>query len=114
MAGSTRAFNGYDDYPTTPIGGSNPYHMCSHCGMSVPGINGILGRHSSDCKYRLEKEREIRDEMMGSGPLTLDRVIEFMSVHLSVEVSVQRGEVFVALSLCDEIISRSSCPIRGY
>lgn len=46
------------DYPTEPIGGGNPYHMCSHCGVSAPAINGRLDRHLQSCTYRKEKERQ--------------------------------------------------------
>lgn len=42
------------DYPKEPIGGSNPYWMCSHCGRSDPQINGRLEGHSSHCQFRIE------------------------------------------------------------
>jgi hypothetical protein len=46
----------YDDYPTVPIGGGNPYHMCASCGRSVPEINGYLHKHDEWCDYRKSKE----------------------------------------------------------
>lgn len=46
----------YSDYPTEPIGGSNPYYMCAHCGVSVPEINGSLYKHREWCEYRQSKE----------------------------------------------------------
>lgn len=49
----------YHDYPNEPIGGGNPYYMCSHCGISDPAINGTLEGHSPSCEYRIAKEREL-------------------------------------------------------
>jgi hypothetical protein len=37
----------YDDYPSEPIGGNNPYYKCSLCGISAPQINGEIKGHSS-------------------------------------------------------------------
>jgi predicted nucleic acid-binding Zn-ribbon protein len=44
-------------YPTKPIGGGNPYHMCACCGRSEPEINGRIEGHLPDCSWRLEKEK---------------------------------------------------------
>lgn len=49
----------YTDYPTKPIGGGNPYHCCSYCGVSDPAINGELNGHHSYCEYRIQKEKEL-------------------------------------------------------
>ena len=51
----------YNDYPTEPIGGKNPYYCCSSCAKSVPEINGRLEGHSLWCKYR--KEAEAKEEV---------------------------------------------------
>ena len=48
----------YDDYPTEPIGGGNPYYRCAYCGLSAPHINGYLERHQKWCDYRIQKELE--------------------------------------------------------
>ena len=48
----------YDDYPTEPIGGGNPYYRCSHCKVSVTEINGYLERHSEWCEYRINKMKK--------------------------------------------------------
>ena len=52
----------YNDFPTIPIGGSNPYHKCLYCGRSVPEINGRLERHADWCEYRINKEMELKIE----------------------------------------------------
>lgn len=49
----------FEDFPQEPIGGDNPYWMCSHCKRSVPEINYRLEGHSSWCQYRLDKESEM-------------------------------------------------------
>ena len=46
----------FEDFPQEPIGGDNPYWMCSYCKRSVPEINYSLEGHSSSCQYRIEKE----------------------------------------------------------
>ena len=48
----------FEDFPKEPIGGENPYWMCSHCKRAVPEINYSLEGHSSWCQYRSEKESE--------------------------------------------------------
>jgi hypothetical protein len=48
----------WHDYPNEPIGGGNPYYMCSDCGISDPQINGRLRGHRSDCEWRLAQVRE--------------------------------------------------------
>jgi hypothetical protein len=45
----------HSDYPTRPIGGSNPYYCCKFCERSVPEINGKLEGHLANCPYRIEK-----------------------------------------------------------
>ena len=50
----------YNDYPTEPIGGDNPYYRCSCCGMSVPQINGYLKNHQKWCEYRIKKMEELK------------------------------------------------------
>jgi rRNA maturation protein Nop10 len=53
----------YTDYDTVPIGGSNPYYQCCHCGVSVPAINGRLDKHDKYCSYRIKKQNEgFKDE----------------------------------------------------
>ena len=37
------------DFETRPIGGSNPYHCCVGCGISVPSINGDIDAHGHGC-----------------------------------------------------------------
>jgi hypothetical protein len=42
----------YDSsYDNEPIGGDNPYYMCSCCHIADPQINGFIFNHSSDCSY---------------------------------------------------------------
>lgn len=48
----------FEDFPQEPIGGSNPYWMCSDCGRSVPEINYKLEGHMTWCRYRKQKESE--------------------------------------------------------
>lgn len=50
----------FHDYPNEPIGGDNPYWMCSHCGISDPQINGHLMNHAEHCQYRKEKITELQ------------------------------------------------------
>lgn len=45
----------YHDYPTEPIGGSNPYYRCCACGASDPQINGTLSGHFSGCDWVASK-----------------------------------------------------------
>src|SRR4051812_8893391 len=49
----------YDGYPNEPIGGGNPYYMCSSCKLSDPQINGKIENHLEWCEYRLKKEKEL-------------------------------------------------------
>jgi hypothetical protein len=49
----------YSDYQSEPIGEDNPYYCCSYCKRSDPEINGILEKHSKNCEYRINKEREL-------------------------------------------------------
>ena len=46
----------YFDYPSEPIGGSNPYRRCSDCKRSAPEINGKIENHYSDCAWRIMME----------------------------------------------------------
>jgi hypothetical protein len=47
----------YDSgYETKPMGGSNPYYCCVHCGRTDPQINGELNNHSISCEYRQKKQ----------------------------------------------------------
>ncbi len=46
----------YDDYPTEPIGGGNPYRRCKSCKRSAPEINGRLEKHETWCEYRRRRE----------------------------------------------------------
>ena len=41
------------DFPTVPIGGDNPYHMCAHCQLAEPHINGKVKGHDEYCAWRL-------------------------------------------------------------
>lgn len=52
----------FEDFPQEPIGGDNPYWMCSHCKRSVPEINYRLGGHLDWCQYRVEKESEAENK----------------------------------------------------
>jgi len=58
----------YSDYPSVPIGGSNPYYKCSYCGISDPQINGTLEGHYEDCEYRIIKELELRIKELEANP----------------------------------------------
>jgi len=49
----------YDDYPSEPIGGKNPYCRCSSCGRSAPEINGSIEGHLEDCPWRIQKKKEL-------------------------------------------------------
>jgi len=52
----------YDSgYPTKPMGGSNPYYCCVHCGRTDPQINGELNNHSDTCAYRQAKQGYVLD-----------------------------------------------------
>jgi hypothetical protein len=48
----------FNDYPTKPIGGSNPYHCCAYCEVSQPAIYGVLENHMEWCEYRRLKTLE--------------------------------------------------------
>jgi len=51
----------YDyDYPSEPIGGSNPYYCCSYCKISEPQLNGRLFNHLPWCEYRKQKELQLQ------------------------------------------------------
>lgn len=51
----------YDsNYPTEPIGGSNPYQRCTSCKRSEPEINGDITKHEEWCEYRLSKENDVK------------------------------------------------------
>jgi len=52
----------YQDYPTEPIGGGNPYHRCVCCKRSVPEINGQPDRHAAWCDYRTQPAPAITSE----------------------------------------------------
>lgn len=52
----------WDDFPTEPIGGDNPYYKCAYCGVSVPEINYTLEGHSEYCTYRIQKEKEKQND----------------------------------------------------
>ena len=53
----------FNDHPTKPIGGGNPYHCCAYCEVSEPAIYGVLENHREWCEYRrlkyLEQELEL-------------------------------------------------------
>lgn len=49
----------YCDYPTEPMGGTNPYYRCVFCKKTDPQINGTLENHAEDCEYRLQKQNAI-------------------------------------------------------
>jgi hypothetical protein len=55
----------YNDYPTKPIGGRNPYQCCAYCSVSQPAIYGVLENHQEWCEYRrlktLEQELELAE-----------------------------------------------------
>jgi len=44
-------FDNFWDYESVPIGGDNPYYMCSKCEISDPQINSNLFGHSWYCEY---------------------------------------------------------------
>lgn len=100
----------YSDFPTVPIGGSNPYHMCKHCEVSVPEINGDLKNHRPWCEYRKRKEAEILDETQ----VTMSKVRDYIKDHLTITADI--SETFgieVRLLLDGEEISSDIAPIRG-
>ena len=49
----------YTDYPSEPIGGTNPYYKCSACGASEPYINGKLENHFGGCLWVKKKKKEL-------------------------------------------------------
>lgn len=49
----------FDDYPSKPIGGGNPYNCCVFCERSAPQLFGRLERHEPYCIYRRIKEAVI-------------------------------------------------------
>jgi hypothetical protein len=53
-------FGPYYDYPTQPVGGSNPYWQCVHCGATDPQINGRLSGHFYGCLYVKMKRKALR------------------------------------------------------
>jgi hypothetical protein len=52
----------YNDYPTRPIGGGNPYYCCASCGRSDPQINGKLENHNDGCKWVTQKQIQLSAE----------------------------------------------------
>ena len=44
------------NYPSEPIGGSNPYQRCIYCKRSAPEINGEIKNHLIDCEWRIMME----------------------------------------------------------
>lgn len=44
------------NYPSEPIGGSNPYQRCIYCKRSAPEINGEIKNHYQDCEWRIKME----------------------------------------------------------
>ena len=58
---------GFYDYDKEAIGGTNPYYMCSDCGVSEPQINGNLLNHYDTCSYRIDKLREIDFKQSNKG-----------------------------------------------
>lgn len=52
----------YCDYPTEPMGGTNPYYRCVFCKKTDPQINGTLENHAEDCEYRIKKQNDIACE----------------------------------------------------
>ena len=49
----------YSNYPSSSIGGGNPYYACDACGISDPVINGTLEGHAPWCSWRKEQERKL-------------------------------------------------------
>jgi len=47
--GYLRTSTSVDNYPNEPIGGDNPYYMCSYCHMADPQIS-ITG-HNHNCEW---------------------------------------------------------------
>lgn len=54
----------YNDFPTKPIGGGNPYYCCAYCEVSVPQLNGELNSHRDWCEYRKQKVAEEEIELL--------------------------------------------------
>lgn len=52
------------DYPTKPIGGSNPYYCCTYCEKSDPSINGRLDGHYDDCVWAKAKKYAIINDII--------------------------------------------------
>lgn len=50
----------YHDYPSSPVGGTNPYWQCVHCGATDPQINGRLSGHFQGCLYVKMKRKILR------------------------------------------------------
>ena len=47
----------YIDYPQEKIQQGVNAYRCSICKNTARVINGLLGNHKIDCKYRIEKEK---------------------------------------------------------
>jgi hypothetical protein len=77
----------YSDFPTVPIGGSNPYSMCALCHRSVPEINGDLRRHERNCEYRIRKEKEI----LNDGELTMDKIVDYLKKNLKINLDTYQS-----------------------
>lgn len=49
-------------YPSSPIGGDNPYYACDGCGRSTPEIN--YAGHYDGCEYgQLSEAKKLLDEI---------------------------------------------------
>lgn len=52
----------YNDYPSHPMGGGNPYYCCSFCGITDPQINGTLSGHGENCEWVEKKKKELENK----------------------------------------------------
>lgn len=60
------------DYPKRKIGKNNPYWMCADCEVSDPEINGEIGNHRPECRWRKEQESHI----------STDELLDFINIFL--------------------------------
>ena len=67
----------YDDFPTEPIGGGNPYHRCKYCKLSVPEINYRLNGHRKNCEYlKIKSNEAIKEDTISFIELIIPKLNE--------------------------------------
>ena len=94
----------YNDYPTMPIGGRNPYQCCAYCSVSQPAINGNLENHLEWCEYRRLKtlEQELERAKLEIGCLKLDAQKPVYCIALGWSSDEGQGEDLDSMKLFQE------------